>query len=217
MNWTRIYGNKSSFNNWYSGTTYLKIRFPTFNAEDNFVWNNVIGSSLYTLYFHISTYGQARYGIRDDFIGTSYDFTSVGSSSLNPIDFVELNINDTEIYMFKDSTNESHYLTEVIYTTPKDRLVHAHYGVDINDGEHLLIGTDQDSNSKLDILPLVTNLQTNNNAFGEDYIIQPLYLYDEKSPIYTVCGNTTLAAFTTFVIDNKKFLVIGKGICVEID
>jgi hypothetical protein len=171
MNWTRIYGNKSSFDNWHSGTTYFKVRFPTIYSSDAYTWDNNISSSLYTLYFHITTYGNPRYGIKDDFISTSYIFTSDGSSALNPIDFVELNVNDTEVYIFKDSTNESHYLTEVIYTTPKDRLVHAHYGVDINDGEHLLIGTDQDSNSKLDILPLVTNLQTNNNAFGEDYII----------------------------------------------
>lgn len=217
MDWTRISGNTSSFNNWFNGTTYFKVRFPTVNFEDNYVWDNFMRSSLYTLYFHIGTYGQARYGMRDSFIGTSYNFTSVGSSAINPIDFAELNINDIEIYMFKDSTDESHYLTEVIYTTPRGRIVHAHYGVDINDGEHFLVGKDQDSNNKLDILPLVTNLQTNNNNFGEDYIIQPLYLYDEKSPIYTVCGNTTLAAFTTFIIDNKKFMVIGKGLCVEVD
>lgn len=217
MNWTTITDTSyTGMNNWYNSTTLLKSRYETASISQ-WNWDDTITSTSasHTIGFHAATYGQAQYGIRDSIIANA-TFTSVGSSSLNPIDFLELNTHGTEIYAFRDSTNNAHFLCIGMYETESGDVIHIDYGVDIEDTEHF-IAYSKNGNQTIDILSYATGVQGLNNSFGNDYIVQPLYIFDEISPFYAISGNTVLSVFTVIQVQSKKFLVVGKGICVEID
>ena len=217
MNWTTITNTSyTGMNTWYNSTTLLKTRYETASISQ-WNWNDSITSTSasHTIGFHAETYGQARYGITDSIIANA-NFTSVGASALNPIDFLELNTHGAEIYAFRDNTNNTHFLVIGMYETESGDIIHIDYGVDLEDVEHH-VAYSKTKNQTMDILNYTTAAQTINNSYGTDYVVQPLYIFDEPSPFYTISGNTVLAPFTVIQIQLKKFLVIGKGICVEID
>lgn len=217
MDWSTITNTSyTGMNNWYNSTTLLKSRYNTASISQ-WNWDDTITSTSasHTIYLHTSGYGQSMYGITDGNIANAR-FTSVGASALNPIDFFELSTHGTEIYAFRDNTNNAHFLCIGMYETESGDVIHIDYGVDIEDTEHF-IAYSKNGNQTIDILSYATGVQVLNNSFGNDYIVQPLYIFDEISPFYTISGNTILAPFTVIQVQSKKFLVIGKGICVEID
>lgn len=217
MNWTTITDTSyTGMNSWYNSTTLLKTRYDTASISQ-WNWDDSITSTSasHTIGFHSGSYGQAQYGIKDSIIANA-TFTSVGASGLNPIDFLELNTHGAEIYAFRDNTNNAHFLCIGMYETESDDVIHIDYGVDIEDGAHQAAYS-KTNNQTIDILNFTTEAQSINNNFGTDYVVQPLYIFDEASPFYTISGNTVLAPFTVIQVQLKKFLVIGKGICVEID
>lgn len=32
-----------------------------------------------------------------------------------------------------------------------------------------------------------------------------------------VCGNAQLEVFSNIIVNNKKFMIVGKGVCVEVE
>lgn len=215
MNWTTIADTSDNgFNNFRNNTTLFKIRYPNGNAS-HYYWDDSFSNTFCTIWFHCSTYGQARYGMKDSIIG-DYTFTTDGASALNPIDFCEAKYGDIEVYAFRDATDNSHYFVTTYAKTENDTDIILHSGVDTSNNHHLKAQTSK-TNNVLDLLTFTTANQALNSVRGTNYILQPLCVYDEKTPFYIVSGNSNLAAFATITVDNKIFMSIGNGICIEVN
>lgn len=212
MEWTRI--SDVSINGmkaFYNGTTLLKVRYPNMSIDQ---WNrsDSISSAYNTLYFHAGTYGDPRLGFVDSVIGSNV----FCSDALDPFDFSEVEADDVEIYAFRDVTNPSSFLVNIFCQTENETTIVFHCGTDTSNVECFKVNTSK-TDAVLDLNDFVTAYQSQNNGFGNDYIIQPLYVYDEKTPLFIISGNTTLSPFTLIQVQSRKFLVVGKGVCVEVD
>lgn len=204
MNWTRInystvVAMKGEFESYYNSTTLMKERYSFTKSPVSFA------SSLGTIGWHDSSYY-----ITESVIGSPF------SAARGSVDMCEFAGTDTEIYGVRDVSNPASYLTNVFFITDNNTLMCLHSGTTTGSVDKCTVNTDK-SATAIDILNLISVLQTANNNFGNDYIVQPLYLYDEKTPLFTISGNTELAPFSVIQVQTRKFMVIGKGICVEIE
>lgn len=70
--------------------------------------------------------------------------------------------------------------------------------------------------TQIDLQPVVSGIIAN-NAYGTAYYVQPLIVYGKQTPIYTVFGSPTiLAPLSEFTVSGKTFMVIAKGLCIDI-
>lgn len=210
MEWKRINPgqDESYWLNFYNDTELFKDRF-TYGYGGYTVSYT---TDLVTLSVHIANgaYDPLR-GITDNITNT------IHTSGMESFDFTEfISKAGAEIYAFRSAATPTHYLTLVFVTTSDGTNICLHFGTSISEVKKGITNTDK-AQGIIDLLSLTTLINSNNNNHGEKYIVQPLYIYDEPTPLLTICGNTELAPFTLIQIQMKKFLVVGNGVCVEID
>lgn len=208
MNWTNYAGNRTGIESLYNSSTYLKQRY-TYAYDSSYEWTSVFTSTL----------NQVRNNFRSSYTYGLYDTKVTGT--IIPIgvsvDFAEtVCANSVEIYAFRDNTTPSHYLVNAFGENESETLFCAHSAV-LSDGTSALTINSDKSNDTINVLTLTTAQNTLNNSYGNDYIVQPLCAFDEKTPFYLISGNASLAAFTTVAIGDMVFMSIGNGICVEMN
>ena len=72
------------------------------------------------------------------------------------------------------------------------------------------------SNTSHNLLTMI-DAHITENAYGSKVYVQPLCLYGEKTPFYTVIGGANeFALFSEFTVSGKTFMVIAKGLCIDI-
>jgi hypothetical protein len=205
MNWTTISAyDASSWSAFYNSSTLFKSHFT---ADIQSGANATFTSDFYSLSTRLYNTGSA--GLTDSFLNSK--FSDVGY----PIGYAETtDKTGADILMFKETAGK--HLTNVWFDLPDDKTAVLHIGQNTSGVSLAQLQSDATSQT-VDIASLITTLQTANNSVGTDYIVQPLYLYDAKTPLYTISGNAELAPYTVIVIDGKKILTIGRGICVEVE
>lgn len=205
MNWTTISAyDAGSWSNFYNNSTVFKSHFTADIQGSNYA---TFTSDLCTLTTRL--YSTSGAGLTDSTI--NYKFTNAGYD----VDYAEFSTDDVEAMLFKEHSGDKYY-SYVLFDLANNKTGSLHTGKETNGTNVAKFNTDITS-GLIDASGIVTFTQSANNSVGSDYIVQPLCIYDQKSPIFTVSGNTELAAFTKFVVDNRVFIVVGKGLCVEVD
>lgn len=207
MNWTGFDNHdRTRFEAWYASTTLFKERYSCAYVSD-YEWYNACTSAVGNIY--------NQYRITLGLCDTAGGGICVASATNNS--YAEMSTTDgIEIYAFKDGTTPSHCLINVFSENSNGDLVCLHSGTNSSGTDFAYITTENHLTA-VSVIDYTTAANTINNSYGTDYIVQPLYAADEPTPFYVVSGNTELALFTVFALSNKKFMVVGKGICVEID
>lgn len=206
MDWTTITSqNKTSWQSCYDSSVILKAHFTqSFPGNDRVN----LSSDLYTLSAYL--YNSSSDGLSDSFMGSK--FTNAGYN----INYAEFEtIDNADVMIFKEATGDK-YLSNVWFDLANNKTGVLHIGLNTGGTAMAKFNTDATSTA-VDIINLITATQSANNVIGNDYIIQPLYVYDEKTPLFVISGNTELAPFTLIQVQTRKFFVIGKGICVEVE
>ena len=206
MNWTTLTtdwaANNSEFDNniWTEGTIF-KEKFPDkrlINADKRYV------GTTHTVYYQYN-----GYGLMDTFLG-SPEFVPRGAA----LSYAEYQDNKVKAVFFRDDSVRTHYFTNLWYTG-SNQTIHIHGGTDTSDVIYLKAGNTEESGS----INLLTQIEAEiaNNAYGSSIYLQPLVIYGIPTTVYKVFGSATLLApFTEFSIGNKNFLVIAKGLCIEV-
>lgn len=208
MEWTRFWENdEGQWQSLYNNSTFFKVLFP--NAEyANYkarFWND---------FYEIrkKTYSGSQ-GIADLFLNNSEDYGFTQND--HNVDFTEFDGTGYKAICFRDAINTENYLTGIFADVGLNKIV-LHCGYSKAGVEFASFQSDI-SNITFSVRNLVVNQHDANDSFGNDYIVQPLYVYGRVTPFYTICGNTELAPFTLIQVQTRKFLVVGKGICVEVE
>lgn len=207
MNWTTLTTNWASNNNsefdnnvWTEGTIF-KEKFPDkqlINADKRYV------GTTHTVY-----YQSGSYGLMDTFLN-SPEFVPRSAA----LSYAEYQDNKIKAVFFRDDSVRTHYFTNLWYTG-SNQTIHLHCGTDTSDVIYLKAGNTEESGS----INLLTQIETEitNNAYGSSFYLQPLVIYGIPTTVYKIFGSATLLApFTEFSIGNKNFLVIAKGLCIEV-
>lgn len=204
MIWTKAYdSSQGSVNDqwmrYYNGTTLMKNRF-TASTSDGVIFT----STLHTLRWKV---GSSGYGVTDSIASAAFsnnNETVYGAEMLGA--------DGSEIYAFKDESG--HYLVNVYAANDNNTVFWAHSGKTSNNTNACYVNK---TSTGISVIDFTTAASTLNNAYGTDYIVQPLYASDEKTPFYVISGNIELPAFTVIQVQTKKFMCIGNGLCVEIN
>lgn len=204
MIWTKAYDStQGSVNDqwmrYYNGTALMKNRF-TARITDGVIFT----STLHTLRWK---YGSSSgYGVTDSIVSAAF------SNNNEDVYGAEMTgVGNAEIYAFKD--NSGHYLVNVYAVNDNNTEFWAHSGKTSNNANACYVNK---TSTGISVIDFTTAANAINNNYGTDYIVQPLYASDEKTPFYVISGNTELSAFTVIQVQTKKFMCIGNGICVEI-
>ena len=205
MEWNIVYDSSKGSSvqqveTYYNNTTLLKNRF--IESGDGVR----LTANLHQLYWKVGLSTGA--GLSDnlpnkEFVDRNTTFYGAEIEGIN-----------NEIYAFKDINN--HYLVNVYAPFGEGHEIWIHSGVAADGTEVCKINTDI-ANNVADTLTLTTAFNTLNNSYGNDYILQPLCVLNEKTPFYMICGNAQLEVFSNIIVNNKKFMIVGKGVCVEIE
>ena len=208
MNWTTLTtdwaaSSNSEFNNniWTEGTIF-KEKFPDshqVNADKYFY------GTTHNVYYQLNS----GYGLMDTFLDSA-EFVPRGSA----LGYAEYQDDKIKAVFFRDDSVRTHYFTNLWYTG-SNQTIHIHCGTDTSDVIYLKAGNTEESGS----INLLTQIETEitNNAYGSSFYLQPLVIYGIPTTVYKVFGSATLLApFTEFSIGNKNFLVIAKGLCIEV-
>lgn len=208
MIWKPVYYTASAigqqWSDYYNATELFKERF-TASFESSAA---LFSTDLHNLYWK---YGSSSgTGMRDSIPNIEF------FNNNEYVDGAEMLGKDTEIYAFRDQSN--HYLINVYGVTENNTAFWLHSGINRNTSspDVCMVNT-SNTPTGINILSYLTANQALNSNYGTDYIIQPLYALDEKTPFYAISGNTELALFTLIQVQTRKFLVVGKGICVEVE
>lgn len=205
MIWTKAYDSTQYISNdqwmrYYNGTTLMKNRF-TASISDGVIFT----STLHTLRWK---YGLSLgYGVTDSIASAAF------SNNNETVYCAEmLGADDSEIYAFKDESG--HYLVNVYAVNDNNTVFWAHSGKTNNNTNACYVNK---TSTGVSVIDFTTAANIINNSYGTDYIVQPLYASDEKTPFYVISGNTELSAFTVIQVQTKKFMCIGNGLCVELN
>lgn len=206
MIWNHVYDANlgsvvAQWNTYYSGTTLLKNRFTISGSSDV-----TLSSGLHTLYWKYGVSSGA--GLIDsvpnkEFVNRSEDVYAA-----------EMLGKDTEIYAFRDTSG--HYIVNVYGVNDDNVTCWLHSGV-ASDSTDVCYTNDSVITAGGSVLGYTTAYNTINNGYGLDYTIQPLCALGKKTPFFIIGGNTELAVFTVLAVNNRKFMVVGKGVCVEMN
>ena len=211
MEWILIENGQSvstNLQNYYNTTTLLKNRFSFASSGTGTNQASVFTSNLHTITIGFDYYYGGKPNLLDSIANLEF-----GNRNNNNY-FAELAGINNEIYAFKDINN--HYLVNVYAPFGEGHEIWIHSGVAADGTEVCKINTDI-ANNVADTLTLTTAFNTLNNSYGNDYILQPLCVLNEKTPFYIVCGNAQLEVFSNIIVNNKKFMIVGKGVCVEVE
>lgn len=209
MEWTTYGHDWTALESLYVDSTYFKERY-TFSKTTTGEWSTIYTSPANTVRYNQRT--PYDYGLIDDKV-INY-IIPVGYN----VDFAETVIkNGVEIYGFRDATTPSHYLLNLIKEDEDGDYFCLHCGVDVTGVSFCVINSSSVPNA-LDLSSLITAYIGTNNSYGEKYVVQPLVALDKKTPFYMIAGNTTvLEPFTVAYVQDKKFMIVANGICVEVD
>lgn len=213
MNWTTIpdggstQGRLNTWDAWYNGTTLFKARYTWSSPSTGKQATSTDSKSVISF----ASYSPATGEITDSVTGT------VHCAFYKAYDYAETALkNSGELYAFRQNDDTTKWLANVYYQTDAETAIYIHSGKDIS-GNALCKATTSKNTAMLDLLSFTTAQNTFNNSYGSDYIVQPLCIYDEKTPFYLISGNANLAEFTTVAICDRVFMSIGNGICVEMN
>lgn len=207
MNWTGFNNqDRTRFEAWYASTTLFKERY-SYTYVSDYEWYDKCASTV--------GYLANQYRITYGFCDAAGGGICLALAANNQ--FAEMSTTDgIEIYAFKDGTTPSHFLINVFGENSNGDLVCLHSGTNSSGTDFAYITTENHLTA-VSVIDYTTAANTINNSYGNDYIVQPLYAADEPTPFYVVSGNTELAVFTVIQVQTKKFMVVGKGICVEVE
>lgn len=205
MNWTTISAYDAwSWSSFYNNSTVFKSHFTADIQEANYA---TFASDLCTLTTRLYNTGGA--GLTDSVINDK--FTNAGYD----IDYAEFSTDDVDVMLFKEHSGDKYY-SYVLFDLANNKISGLHTGKDTGGISVAKFNTDIVS-ELIDASGAVTFTQSANNSVGNDYIIQPLYVYDQKIPLFMISGNMELAPFTLIQVQTRKFFVVGKGICMEVE
>lgn len=209
MEWTTYGRDRVALEALYNDSTYFKERY-TYTYDTSGEWASVFTSSTNTVRYNFRT--NVNYGLVDNKV------TGIIVPLYYDVAFTETIIkNGIEIYGFRDAATPSHYLFNVIGADEYGEHFCLHCGVDVTDTSFCVINSSTVSDAA-DLSSLITAYNAANTSYGNKYVIQPLVALDEKTGFYLIAGNTTiLEPLTEVQVQDKKFMVVANGICVEIE
>lgn len=207
MEWTNYGHDRNALEALYNNSTYFKESYG-YNYEHSYEWASVFTSPVnHTVRYNFRSI--VSYGLVDSTVSNYIIPVN------NDVAFTEaVAKNDIEIYGFRDVTTPSHYLFNTIGKEGGEYFC-LHSGVDYTGSSFCAINSSTIATT-VDISDLISAYNAANTSYGDKYVIQPLIALDKKTPFYMIAGNTTiLEPGTTVLVQDKKFMIVANGICVE--
>lgn len=207
MEWTTYGHDRTALEALYNNSTYFKERY-TYSYDSSWEWVSIFTSPTNTVRYNFRAL--VNYGLIDNKVSNYIIPIN------NDVGFMETVIkNNIEIYGFRDATTPSHYLFNTIGEDDNGEYFCLHSGVDYTDSSFCVINSSTIATA-VDISDLISAYNAANTSYGDKYVIQPLIALDKKTPFYMIAGNTTILEPGTIVlVQDKKFMIVANGICVE--
>lgn len=210
MEWTTYGHDRNALEALYNNSTYFKDRY-TYNYEASYEWASIFTSPAnHTVRYNfraLTTYGLVDSTVSNYIIPINNDVGFIETVAKKGI----------EIYGFRDATTPSHYLFNTLWQNEKGVSFCLHSGVDY-EGTSFCVINASDKNSVVDLSSIISAYNAVNTSYGNKYVIQPLVALDEKTGFYLIAGNTTiLEPLTEVQVQDKKFMIVANGICVEVE
>lgn len=208
MEWTTYGHDRTALEALYNNSTYFKERY-TYSYDTSWEWASIFTSPTNTVRYNFRSL--VGYGLIDNKVSNYIIPIN------NDVGFIEtVTKNNIEIYGFRDATTPSHYLFNTLWQNEEGVYFCLHSGVDY-EGTSFCVINASDKNSVVDLSSLISAYNAANTSYGNKYVIQPLVALDKKTGFYLIAGNTTvLEPFTEVQVQDKQFMVVTNGICVEV-
>lgn len=218
MNWTSInVRSASGWQSWYDSTAIFKEYYELTSLGSDTA-EHTFTSDLGIMSFRAGTTSGSNHGIRDNITGKDYSLRNGAGGEYTALtDYAELSTQNIEIMAFKDGDpNHPYWFNDVRFDLDNENKASLRIGYSVDSVYTAVLSNDK-TNSAINLIDFINGQHAINDNFGYYYIVQPLYVADEVTPLFTVCGNAVLSTYTVIQVQTRKFLVIGKGICVEIE
>lgn len=218
MEWTSINVRYASgWQSWYNDSITFK-KYYELTSLGSDTAEHTFTSDLGVISFRYATTSSSNHGIRDSITGKDYTLRNgSGGEYIALTNYAELTTSNVEIIAFKDGDpNHPYWFNDVRFDLGNGKKASLRIGYSVDSVYTAMISTDKTS-SIVNLIDFINGQHAINDNFGYDYVVQPLYVLDEATPLYTIYGNTILAPFTLIQVQSRKFLVVGKGVCVEVD
>lgn len=213
FNWTRyVWDNRDAV---YTNSTYFKQLFTEEASEYNNRFDYTSNDLGFVTRVKVSYSNYDAFGWSNSEVAGTFTTIASGFSYIAPYLFAEEKIGDNYLFVWKDENNPSYYLINFTYKTASNI-----------DGA-LIIGNNISNNyvgkiviknkASVDYSLLTDYISANSlDAQNTNYAIQPIIANGEITPLYFVMGYSSLAIFSEFEANNKRFKIIANGIAIEI-